>query len=193
MSYISSKINCYIGRALWIIKSLEKRIKKNVFGLEGFLKSYDSPFYFRVSTASINPGEYNFTSFKGYKRLLVLLSGNIRLEVDGKAHCLKPLSHIYFSGDSHSSSLADEKSIDFNLIFKDNIDLLDFKIIETEFLGKNLSAKAINIFYNLEENRHVQINSNEYTLGKEDALIACGNNFNIEGNGRGILLSLAIK
>lgn len=155
--------------------------------------TFDSPFYFRVSTASINPGEYNFTSFKGYKRFLVLLSGNIRLEVDGKAHCLKPLSHIYFSGDSHSSSLTDEKSIDFNLIFKDNIDLLDFKIIETEFLGKNLSAKAINIFYNLEENRHVQINSNEYTLGKEDALIACGNNFNIEGNGRGILLSLYIK
>lgn len=152
-----------------------------------------SPFNFRVSTASINPGEYNFTTFKGYKRLLVLLSGNLKLEVDGKNYYLDPLSHIFFSGDSHTSSLADEKSIDFNLIFKDNIELLDFKITEGEFLGKNLSPKSINIFYNLEKNRHVQVNNNEYTLGKEDTFIACGNNFNIEGCGKGILLSLDIK
>ncbi len=153
----------------------------------------NSPFNFRVSTASINPGEYNFTFFKGYKRLLILLSGNVKLDVDGKDYYLKPLSHIFFSGDSHTSSLAEEKSIDFNLIFKENINLLDFKILETEFSGNNLSYKAINIFYNLEENRHIRVNNNEYTLGKEDTLIACGNNFNIEGNGRGIILSLDIK
>lgn len=153
----------------------------------------NSPFNFRVSTASINPGEYNFTSFKGYKRLLILLSGSIKLEVDGRDYYLKPLSHIFFSGDSHTSSLADEMSIDFNLIFRENINLLDFKIIETGFSGNSLSSKAINIFYNLEDNRHVRVNNNEYTLGKEDTLITCGNNFNIEGNGRGIILSLDIK
>ncbi|MGL4210583.1 MAG: HutD family protein [Cetobacterium somerae] len=153
----------------------------------------NSPFNFRVSTASINPGEYNFTSFKGYKRLLILLSGSVKLEVDGRDYYLKPFSHIFFSGDSHTSSLADETSIDFNLIFKENINLLDFKIVETEFSGNSLSSKAINIFYNLEDNRHIRVNNNEYTLRKEDTLIACGNNFNIEGNGRGIILSLDIK
>ena len=153
----------------------------------------DSPFNFRVSTASINPGEYKFTSFKGYKRLLILLSGSVKLEVDGKDYYLKPLSHIFFSGDSHTSSLADEKSNDFNLIFKENVNLLDFKIIETEFSGNNLSSKAINIFYNLEKTRHINVNNNEYTLEKGDTLIACGNNFNVEGQGQGILLSLNIK
>lgn len=152
----------------------------------------DNPFSFRVSTATINPGEYNFTAFKGYKRLLILLSGSVKLEIDGKDYYLKPLSHIFFSGDSHTSSLAEEKSIDFNLIFKENINLLNFEIIESKFLGNNLPPKSINIFYNLEENRHVHINNNEYILGKEDTLIACGNNFNIEGNGKGIILSLSI-
>ena len=153
----------------------------------------DSPFNFRVSTATINPGEYNFTPFKGYKRLLILLSGSIKLEIDGSEYFLDALSHIFFLGDSHTSSFTEESCIDFNLIYKDNIEVLDFKIIETNFVGTSLSPKAINIFYNLEKNKHIHINNNEHLLNMGDTLIACGNNFNIEGNGRGIILSLDIK
>ena len=96
----------------------------------------DSPFNFRVSTASINPGEYNFTSFKGYKRLLILLSGHLKLEVDGKEHHLDSFSHIFFSGSSHTNSSTTEACMDFNLIYKDVIELLDFKIVEKDFIGK---------------------------------------------------------
>ena len=153
----------------------------------------NSPFNFRVSTASINPGEYNFTSFKGYKRLLILLSGSLNLEIDEKEYFLKPFSHIFFSGDSHTSSFTDINCIDFNLIFKDNIELLDFKIIDKDFSGKTLSSKAINIFYNLEKSKHAYVNNNEYNLNEGDTLIACGNNFNLEGVGKGIILSLSTK
>ena len=138
----------------------------------------NSPFNFRVSTATINPGEYNFTSFKGYKRLLILLSGSLKLEVDEKEYFLEPLSHIFFSGDSHTSSSTSKNCIDFNLIYKDNIELLEFKIVEKNFIGNSLSSKAINIFYNLEESKHAYINTNEYLLNAGDTLIACGNNFN---------------
>ena len=153
----------------------------------------DSLFNFRVSTASVNTGEYNFTAFKSYKRLLVLLSGSLKLEIDGKNYYLEPLSHIFFSGDSHTSSSTDKKCVDFNLIYKDNVELLDFKIIEKDFVGKSLSSKAINIFYNLGDSRHVLINNNEYILNFGDTLIACGNNFQIEEDGEGIILSLNIK
>lgn len=153
----------------------------------------NDPFNFRVSTATINPGEYKFSDFKGYKRLAVLLSGNVKLDIDGRDYFLEPYSHIFFSGDSHVNTSCDVECIDFNLIYKDNIELLDFQIIDYQFYGEPLSNKAINIYYNIDKVKHLTVNKNEYILEPGDTLIACGNNFHIEGDGKGILLSLGIN
>ena len=153
----------------------------------------NNPFNFRVSTATINPGEHNFTPFNSYKRLLILLKGSIKLEIDNNEYSLNPMSHIFFSGDSITKSTTEENSEDFNLIFKDDVELLTFHITDSNLSGEILSNKAINIFYNLENNKHVNINNNEYLLEAGDTIIICGNNFNIEGKGSGILISLYIK
>ncbi|MGL4954098.1 MAG: HutD family protein, partial [Cetobacterium sp.] len=117
----------------------------------------------------------------------------IKLEIDNNEYSLNPMSHIFFSGDSITKSTTEESSEDFNLIFKDDVELLTFHITDSNLSGEILSNKAINIFYNLENNKHVNINNNEYLLEVGDTIIICGNNFNIEGKGSGILISLYIK
>lgn len=150
----------------------------------------NTPFSFRVSTATINPGIYNFTPFNNYKRLLILLKGHVNLEIDGNKYFLEPMSHIFFSGNSKTISIAEKDSEDFNLIFKDDIELLTFHITENNISGEILSNKAINIFYNLEDIKHININNNEYLLEPGDTVIICGNIFKVEGHGKGIILSL---
>lgn len=153
----------------------------------------NSPFNFRVSTATINPGVYKFTTFKSYKRLLILLKGSVKLEIDNNQYFLKPMSHIFFSGDSLITSKTEEIGEDFNLIFKEDVELLTFHITDNNISGEILSNKAINIFYNLENTKHININNNEYLLEPGDTVIICGNSFKIEGHGKGILLSLNIN
>ncbi|WP_047395864.1 HutD family protein [Cetobacterium sp. ZOR0034] len=153
----------------------------------------NSPFNFRVSTATINKGAYTFTHFNNYKRLLILLKGHIKLEIDSNEYLLNPMSHIFFSGDSNTKSVAEEDSEDFNLIFKEDVELLTFHITDKNLSGEILSNKAINIFYNLENTKHIYINNNEYLLESGDTAIVCGNNFKVEGEGKGIVLSLNIK
>nr|WP_307775092.1 HutD family protein [uncultured Cetobacterium sp.] len=148
-------------------------------------------FLFRVSSATVNSGEYKFSDFTGYNRLLVLLSGELDLNVDDKEYHLSQYNHIFFSGDSDTISLAKENCIDFNLIYKNSVEILDFKIVEGN-LDATSMAKGMDVYYNLDGTKHLSINSNQYTLFPGDTLVACGNNFKIEGTGNAIFLCLKI-
>lgn len=152
----------------------------------------DSDFNFRISTATINPGKYNFSDFSGYKRLLILLTGELNLTINNDITHLLPYSHIFFNGDTRVISNTNFESIDFNLIYKENINILNFKFIENNFNGEKEYNSGIHIYYNLESPKHIHLNNNEYTLAVGDTFIACGNNFQIEGVGTGIYINLKI-
>lgn len=152
----------------------------------------NSDFNFRISTATIKPGEYDFSDFSGYNRLLVLLSGDLHLNIENNIKHLLPYSHVFFKGEDKVKSTAEFNCLDFNLIYKPNIEILNFKFIEDNFNGQDENSKGIHVYYNLESQKHITLNNNQYSLYPGDTMIACGNNFQIEGKGTGIYLNLKI-
>lgn len=155
--------------------------------------SVDSDFLFRISTATINPGTYPFTPFKDYQRFLFLLDGEVKLNLNHQEIFLTKNSNIHFSGNDQIFSSSNIICTDFNLIYKDNIHIFDFKFTENSISGNEMPLGDITIYYNIEKEKHIRVNSNEYLLNKGDVLVCCGNNFFIEEKGAGILLSLNIK
>lgn len=152
----------------------------------------NSDFNFRISTATINPGEYTFSKFSGYKRLLILLSGDLSLNINNNHHHLHPYSHVFFNGDEKVTSKTDFECVDFNLIYKDNLEILQLKFLENDFNGSLQENQGIHIYYNLESKKHISLNNNQYTIEPGDTVISCGNNFTIEGPGTGIYINLKI-
>jgi len=75
----------------------------------------EQEFIYRVSTATIDALESDFTKLPNYARKLMLLKGEVRLEIgnDGN-YTLKPLESVAFSGAVQVHSVG--RCTDFNLM-----------------------------------------------------------------------------
>jgi len=73
----------------------------------------------RLSIATVEVEESNFTSLPGVERTLMVLEGELRLKHEGEHEIiLKPLEKDHFSGDWNTQSWG--KVTDFNLMTKGN-------------------------------------------------------------------------
>lgn len=102
---------------------------KNGGGLTEELLVYPEvdPFKWRMSVATIqSSGPFSF--FRGYRRILVLLSGEIAITHSHKSEViLQPMNPYLFEGDMKTDCrLLSESSRDFNFIF--NPDFVDCKL-----------------------------------------------------------------
>lgn len=76
-------------------------------------------FEFRISSATIEVEESDFTSLPAYERLLVVLEGELEIHHENQhSKQLKPLESDLFSGAWTTKSLG--KARDFNVIFAKN-------------------------------------------------------------------------
>lgn len=86
-------------------------------------------FEFRISSATIEVVESDFTALPAYERLLVVLEGELELDHENQyTNQLKPLDSDSFSGSWKTKSLG--KARDFNVIFAENW-RLSHEIIQT--------------------------------------------------------------
>ena len=79
----------------------------------------DRNFTFRISTATVEAEETNFTYFEGITRHLMILKGEVDLAHEGRySKHLKPFDQDIFSGEWNTTSRG--KVTDFNLMLKEN-------------------------------------------------------------------------
>jgi environmental stress-induced protein Ves len=88
-----------------------------VFPENGNFQTRD--FEFRISTATVEAEETNFSDFSGLTRILIVLNGNLTLVHEGKyTKKLAPFDQDRFDGSWNTRSKG--KVQDFNVMFKKN-------------------------------------------------------------------------
>lgn len=93
-------------------------------------------FDLRISSATIDLEHSEFSDFRGYRRYLMKLEGDITLLIDDKTIIIKRDEAFEFMGDEKVISLSKEPSRDFNVIIKKD-KKADISIKENEKLNTN--------------------------------------------------------
>ena len=93
-------------------------------------------FDLRISSATIDLERSEFSDFRGYRRYLMKLEGDITLLIDDKTITIKRDEAFEFMGDEKVISLSKEPSRDFNVIIKKD-KKADISIKENEKLNTN--------------------------------------------------------
>ena len=93
-------------------------------------------FDLRISSATIDLERSEFSDFRGYRRYLMKLEGDIRLLIDDKTITIKRDEAFEFMGDEKVISISKEPSRDFNVIIKKD-KKADISIKENEKLNTN--------------------------------------------------------
>lgn len=106
-------------------------------------------FDFRVSSATVNVEQSDFTKLINYNRYIMILEGNLKLvHEDHHTVVLNKFDVDYFSGAYNTKSYG--TCVDFNLMLKDNIKGNLFKLNNSKFdLNTNFFIVG---FYFLESN-----------------------------------------
>jgi hypothetical protein len=79
-------------------------------------KTGEDPFHVRISVAKVT-SDGPFSIFPDHDRVLILLKGNLRLNISGVESELNPYEPLFFSGtEIISSKLVNEVVSDFNVI-----------------------------------------------------------------------------
>lgn len=128
-------------------------------------------FDLRISSATIDLERSEFSDFRGYRRYLMKLEGDITLLIDDKTIIIKRDEAFEFMGDEKVISISREPSRDFNVIIKKD-KKADISIKENEKLNANKGE----YIFSLEK---AKINGNEvdkYALYEAD-----DENINLEG------------
>jgi len=128
-------------------------------------------FDIRISSATIDLERSEFSDFRGYRRYLMKLEGDITLLIDDKTIIIKRDEAFEFMGDEKVISISREPSRDFNVIIKKD-KKADISIKENEKLNTNKGE----YIFSLEK---AKINGNEvdkYALYEAD-----DENINLEG------------
>lgn len=128
-------------------------------------------FDLRISSATIDLERSEFSDFRGYRRYLMKLEGDITLLIDDKTIIIKRDEAYEFMGDEKVISISKEPSRDFNVIIKKD-KKADISIKENEKLNTNKGE----YIFSLEK---AKINGNEvdkYALYEAD-----DENINLEG------------
>lgn len=93
-------------------------------------------FDLRISSATIDLESSEFSDFRGYRRYLMKLEGDITLLIDDKTIIIKRDEAFEFMGDEKVISISKEPSRDFNVIIKKD-KKADISIKENEKLNTN--------------------------------------------------------
>ena len=93
-------------------------------------------FDLRISSATIDLEHSEFSDFRGYRRYLMKLEGDITLLIDDKTIIIKRDEAFEFMGDEKVISISKEPSRDFNVIIKKD-KKADISIKENEKLNTN--------------------------------------------------------
>ena len=101
-------------------------------------------FDFRISSATVESEESSFTDFSGYLRKLMILKGEINLQIEDKEIKLSPYQEFAFSGSDKVHSFG--KCVDFNIIYKPEHTA---KAEYIDKMWKTITTKWV-IVYNLE-------------------------------------------
>lgn len=126
-------------------------------------------FSIRISSATIEAGESNFSDFSGYNRFLTILSGNIDIKHEnGEWREINIHEPYYFDGGINTQSRSKVEVVDFNLIWKKEIVDISAEIIQNrEYKNIEIEEKPVFLF-SLNENSSVNYDNIEYSLKKWD-------------------------
>lgn len=136
-------------------------------------------FDFRISTATIDIEESDFTPLPDYNRLLAVLEGNFEVIHQGKyAKKLTQFETDRFHGSWETKSKG--KVRDFNVIFNDNFDLqfTHREIFEPTFLNKKSDFLLLLVLNKTIELEGIELNLYDLIeVGKEEFILVKGLNF----------------
>lgn len=121
-------------------------------------------FDYRISSATIETETSNFTPLPGYKRLLMLLTGRVRLKQENNEVRLEPFQVFAFDGAIPTHSFG--QCVDFNLIYRDSMKGLMKPLTTNETY---LLPRAESLLYCIEDCK-IKIDTTEYLLSKSDSL-----------------------
>ncbi|MGL6064009.1 MAG: HutD family protein [Fusobacteriaceae bacterium] len=140
--------------------------------------SVKDDFIWRISSATVEKGDSNFTIFKGYKRFLILLDGELAIKHENKESILlKKLKPYYFSGFLKIESKSEMDISDFNVIWKEEIGDLNINLYSGSE-NKKVFQKKIFI-YCVEDFTKLKVND-LILIAKKDDFIMLEDNKNIE-------------
>lgn len=130
-------------------------------------------FGFRISTATVDEEESNFTSLLGYHRILMVLKGELIIHHEGQySKTLKKLEVDHFNGAWNTKSQG--KVIDFNLMlsnqFKGSLKPVQLKKEESSS-GILPASSNFNGFYAASGSIELKLNHENILLEEGDFLI----------------------
>lgn len=128
-------------------------------------------FDLRISSATIDLERSEFSDFRGYRRYLMKLEGDITLLIDDKTINIKRDEAFEFMGDEKVISISKEPSRDFNVIIKKD-KKADISIKENEKLNTNKGE----YIFSLEKAKINGKDVDKYALYETD-----DENINLEG------------
>lgn len=139
----------------------------------------EKKFDFRISTATIDVEESDFTPLPDYNRLLAVLEGNLEIIHQGKyAKKLTQFENERFHGSWQTSSKG--KVRDFNVIFNANFDLqfTHREIFEATFLNKKSDFLLLLVLNKSIEIKGIELNLYDLIeVGKKEFLVVKGLHF----------------
>ena len=132
----------------------------------------DRQFNWRLSTATVEVEESNFTSLPGVQRLIMSLSGDLELKHKDHHHIhLKPFQVDCFCGEWITQSFG--KVIDFNLMTQSNYKgvLKAISITKDHHAFITLSPKCTTALYPVESGMTCIIDNESFLLSKGELLV----------------------
>ncbi|URZ08243.1 HutD family protein [Clostridium felsineum] len=134
-------------------------------------KYNDRNFMWRISAATVDAPESNFTSLPGFARKLMVTEGETILEHSGKYKIvLKPFDKDSFMGDFETKSYG--KASDFNLMTSSacsgDINLISVEPFSKIKVENKSLGKVMESFYFLNGEAEVKFQDKEFKLDEKD-------------------------
>lgn len=137
-----------------------------IFPKSGDYKSLD--FDYRISTASIDVEESNFSSLPGINRLIMSLTGPLELTHEGQdTVVLEPFDVATFKGEWLTTSKG--QVVDFNLMFKESYNAsMSLVAVTTDLKIQN---EHTSVLYAFDSKVTIKVSGQVYDLKKGDLLV----------------------
>lgn len=127
-------------------------------------------FNYRISSATVLKGECTFSDFSKYNRFLVILNGEIKISHnDSQYKTLKAFKPYFFDGAAKTKSIAELDIADFNVIYKKDINNLEFNIL---FDINSFETDKSFFLYNHNDTAVVKTENNKFILKEKEIFIA---------------------
>ena len=136
-------------------------------------------FDWRISVATVNKGESEFSDFSKYNRYLTILEGKMEINQEGKLIEINELEELRFDGGIKTVGKCEANIMDFNIIWKKEIE--NFKIevqkqdekVENVNMGKEIFIFSLNQVVVEIGKKKIFLKKNQLIMIKDDSLISC--------------------